>query len=267
MDTSSQLDVDQFSFPTDVDMQLKICTNLYLKAFTLHGQNWIDIRVVLANHMLNGLERLSLYWQRTNWQRGAFGLPSPRHMSTVTSRFTQLQALYLHTTMLGDDLLVNLAGQGRPPFQELGIVVSNDEYDNWLQHFEASSWTKLHNHSSCLQVHLKVVPPILDEVLHDFLIPEMAITSISFVEGAGYGDICTIADMFYKTLRKFVGATDSWRPGGQLMHLVSTCCNLVHFEYTGPLWDETIRELARMRGRRHFLCGRWAGTRLGIDHQ
>ena len=217
LDTFSQLDVNRFSFPTDVDMQLKICTNQDLKSFTLRGQNWIDIRVVLTNDKLNGcLERLSLYWQR-----GAFGLPSPSHMLAVASRFTQLQDLYLQTSMMSDDLIVHLSDEGRPPLRELGILVANDTSVNRLQPIKASSWTRLRTHSPCLQVHVKVVNSISDNRLFDFLVPEMAIASLRFIRGGGdYDNIYTIAIRFSSKLRK---VTTSFRPGSQLMHLMRTC--------------------------------------------
>ena len=253
LDTSSQLDVDKFSFPTDVDMQLKICTNQYLKSFTLRGQTWIDIRVVLSNDKLNGcLERLSLYWQDE-----AFGLPSPRETLAVTSQLTQMRALYLQASMLSDDILVNLSDQGRAPLRELGILVATDEYERWVPHTEASSWTILHTHSPCLQVQVKVVSITLPpEILLEFLIPEM---QISFINLAEYDDICPIADMFSSTLRKFVGCTSSFRPGGQLCYMVRNCSNLVHFEYTAPLRKDTIHEFVGMRDwrGRHFQVVNW----------
>ena len=200
----------------DVLAQLKMCTTQHLKSLTLRGDTAMDIRALLSNDKLNGLERLNLYWQGTV----SLWLP-PTEMLAFTSQFTQLRALYLHSPMLSDDLIVILSDQGRAPLLELGIKVIETYVTSLvgsgLPQFEASSWTKLRTHSPCLQVHVKVMSWIKEYELFHFLLPEMEIASINFLEGSKCGDISLIADRFSSTLRKFVDWSFSSPPDEDLL--------------------------------------------------
>ena len=234
---------------TDLNILAQLFTN-HLKSLTLLGEICFDIRVLLSNDTMSGcLERLNLHWQG--------GTPSwgLQLMLSVTSQFTQLRALYLQSSMLSDDLIVSLSDQRHAPLQELGIQVTH-EIRHPLPHIEASSWIRLRAYSPCLQVHVKVADAIPDDALFGFLIPEMAIASISFIEDSMWADTRSIADRFSSTLRKFVDCTTyNYGHDAELVYMVTKCSHLVHFEYNWALRGDTIRELAGLRGSRwlHFL--------------
>ena len=247
----------------------QLFTNQHLKSFTLLGVICLDIRVLLSNDKPNGcLEHLGLYWQggtpvlelpspRWHGRRlrrrrvPVLELPSPREMLAVTSQFTQLRTLYLLSSMVSDDLIVSLSDQGRAPLRELGIKVTYE-----IRYIRASSWIRLRAYSPCLQVHMKVLDRTPDNRLFGFLITEMAITSLSFIERSKCANIRSIADMFSSTLHKFINSTRyNYGHDAELVYMVKTCSHLIHFEYNGALRANTIRELAGLRGSRwlHFL--------------
>ena len=125
-----------------------------------------------------------------------------------------------------------------------------------FKYIRASSWIRLHAYSPCLLVHVKVVDRTPDNRLFRFLITEMAITSLSFIERSKCANIRSIADRFSSTLHKFVNSTRyNYGHDAELVYMVKTCSHLIHFEYNSPLWAHTIRELAGLRGIRwlHFL--------------
>ena len=240
--------------PTDLNILAKLFT-LQLKSFTLFGMTYIDLRVLLSNVKLHGcLERLSLYWrgEGNRWQ-----FPSPDETLAVASRFTQLRALYLHSSMISNDLIVNLYDRGRPPLQELGIMMY---VENWmpnggLPHIEANSWIRLRTHSPCLQVHVKNICMIPDDKLFDFLRPEIQVASITSSDDRPNGRPIIYADRFSSTLQKYVEFSHySSGEDAEIVYMVTKCIHLVHLEYNGALRVNTIRELARLRGSRwlHF---------------
>ena len=240
-------------FQTDVDIMAQLFTNQHLKSVTLLGVICFDIRMLLSKDKMNGcLERLSLHWQG---RLPSWGLVSPRETLADVRQFTHLRALYLLSPMLSDDLIVSLSDQGRVPLLELGIKVTY-EIRYPLPHIEASSWIRLRAYSPCLLVHVKVVDLIPDNRLFGFLLPDIPVASLSFIEDSKCADIRSIADRFSSTLRKFVDLSTS--PSGldaEFVYMVKTCSHLIHFEYNSPLWADTIRELAGLRGSRwqHFL--------------
>ena len=256
------------AFETDLNVLAQLFNNQHLNSFTLLGEICLDIRVLLSSDKLKGcLERLSLYWhggtpvlelpsprwhgRRRRRRAPVLELPSPREMVAVASQFTQLRALYLLSSMISDNLIVSLCDQGRAPLQELGIKVTYE-----IRYIDASSWIRLRTNSPCLQVHLKVVDRIPDNPLFRFLVPEMAIASLSFIERSKCANIRSIADMFSSTLRKFVNSTRyNYGHDAELVYMVTKCIHLIHFEYNSALRADTIRELAGLRGRRwlHFL--------------
>ena len=241
------------AFQTDMNILAQLFTNQHLKSVTLLGIICFDIRMLLSKDKMNGcLERLNLHWQG---RLPSWGLVSPRETLADVSQFTQLRALYLLSPMLSDDLIVSLSEQGRAPLRELGIQMMH-EIRYPLPHIEASSWIRLRANSTCLLVHVKVVDQIQDNRLFGFLLPDIPIASLSFIEDAKCADIRSIADRFSSTLRKFVDLSTS--PSGldaELVYMVKTCSHLIHFEYNGALLVNTIRELAGLRGSRwqHFL--------------
>ena len=241
------------AFQTDMNILAQLFTNQHLKSVTLLGEICFDIRMLLSKDKMNGcLERLSLHWQG---RLPSWGLVSPRETLADVSQFTHLRALYLLSPMLSDDLIVSLSHQGRAPLRELGIQMMH-EIRYPLPHIEVSSWIRLRTYSPCLQVHVKVVDLIPDNRLFSFLIAQMAIASLSFIEDSKCADIRSIADRFSSTLRKFVNCTNYYYGhDAELVYMVKTCSHLIHFEYNSPLWANTIRELAGLRGSRwqHFL--------------
>ena len=238
----------------DVNILAALFTNQHLKvlkSLTLLAGIYFDMRDLILNDKMNGcLERLSL-----NCLDGtsSWGLVSP-DMVIVICQFTQLRALYLLSHMLRDDLFASLCDQGRAPLRELGIQVTYEKVP--LTNIKVSSWARLRAYSPCLQVHVTVVDLIPEHRLFSFLIPEMAIASLSFIEDAKCYDIISIADRFSSTLRKFVDlSTSPSGLDGELVYMVKTCSHLIHFECNSALWADTIRELAGLRGIRwqHFL--------------
>ena len=241
-------------FQTDVDIMAQRFTNQHLKSVTLLGIICFDIRMLLSKDKMNGcLERLNLHWQG---RLPSWGLVSPRETLADVSQYTHLRALYLLSPMLSDDLIVSLSDQGRAPLRELGIQMMH-EIRQPLPHIEGSSWIRLRTYSPCLLVHVKVVDQIPDHRLFGFLLPDIPIASLSFIEDSKCADIRSIADRFSSTLRKFVNCTNYYYYGhdAELVYMVKTCSHLIHFEYNGALWANTIRELAGLRGSRwlHFL--------------
>ena len=240
-------------FQPDENIFAQLFTNQHLKSVTLLGVICFDIRMLLPKDEMNDcLERLTLLRQ---YRFPSWGLVAPRETLADVSQFTQLRALYLLSPMLSDDLIVSLYDQRHVPLRELGILVIQ-EIRFPLPHIKVSSWTRLRAYSPCLQVHVKVVDLIPDNQLFGFLVPEMAIASLSFIEDSECADIRSIADRFSSTLRKFVDLSTS--PSGldaELVYMVTKCSHLVHLEYNGRLRVNTIRELAGLRGSRwqHFL--------------
>ena len=241
------------AYQTDMNILAQLFTNQHLKSVTLLGVICFDIRMLLSKDKMNGcLERLSLHWQG---RLPSWGLVSPRETLADVSQFTHLQALYLLSPMLSDDLIVSLSDQGRAPLRELGIQMRY-EIRYPLPHIEVSSWIRLRTYSPCLLVYVKVVDLIPDDRLFDFLLPDIPVASLSFIEDSECADIRSIVDRFSSTLRKFVDL--SIYPSGldaELVYMVKTCTQLVHFEYNSALMADTIRELAGLRGSRwlHFL--------------
>ena len=245
--------------PTDLNLLAQLFTNQYLKSFTLLCETYIDIQELLSNAGATALSSLSITGQTAG------------RMLAVASRFTQLRALYLNSSMLSDDFIVNLSDRGRAPLRELGILVtyaSSPLVDGELPHIEASSWTRLRTYSPCLQVHVNLLTWVTDDALFRFLLPEVPLDSISFIEHSDCGDIRSLADRFSSTLRKFVASNNypSWLDA-ELVYMVSKCSHLVHFEYNGTLRPNTIRELAGLRGSRwqHFLVNLEDGHTLDVD--
>ena len=246
-------------FRPDENIFAQLFTNQQLKSVTLLGVICFDIRMLLPKDSFKPkkkkdcLERLTLFrqYRSLSWE-----MVAPREMLADVSQFTQLRALYLLSPMLSDDLIVSLSDQGHVPLRELGILVIYEIRHQQLPHIEASSWITLREYSPCLLVHVKVVDLIPDNQLFGFLVPEMAIASLSFIGRSKCADIRSIADRFSSTLREFVDLSTS--PSGldaELIYMVKTCSHLIHFEYNGALLENTIRELAGLRGSRwlHFL--------------
>ena len=206
--------VDCAMCPTDQNL-LALLTNEHLKSFTLFGVACLDMRVLLSNDKLSGcLEQLSLYGLGgvARWK-----VSSPREMLAVASQFTHLRTLYLDSPMLSDDLIVNLSDQGRAQLRELGIQMTCT-----FPYIKASSWIRLRAYSPCLQVYVKVIDQIPDDELFRFVIPEMEITSLSLIENAAGGDICTMCDRFSSIIEKFVDqSTDS-----EYIHRLKICSQL-----------------------------------------
>ena len=258
--------------PTDLNILAQLFTNQCLKSFTLIGVTRFDIRVLLSNDKLSGcLERLSLDWHSAgSTARTNIIGPTPGQMVAATSQFTQLRALYLQSPMLSDDLIVNLSNQGRAPLRELGILETDASQlvGGKLPHIEASSWTRLCAYSPCLQVHVILVSWVTNDELFRFLLPEVPLASISFSKHSDCSDLCSLADRFSSTLRKFVASNNypSWLDA-ELVYMVTKCSHLVDFEYKGTLPPNTIRELAGLRGSRwrHFLVDRDDGDTLDDD--
>ena len=241
------------AFQTDKNILAQLFTNQHLKSVTLLGEICFDIRMLLSKDKMNGcLERLNLHW---HGRLPSWGLVYPRETLAGVSQFTQLRALYLLSPMLSNDLIVSLSDQGHAPLRELGIQVMH-EIRYPLPPIEASSWIRLLAYSPCLLVHVNVVDLIPDNRLFGFLLPDIPVASLSFIEDSKCADIRSIVVRFSSTLRMFVDL--SIYPSGldaELVYMVKKCSHLIHFEYNSPLWANTIRELAGLRGIRwqHFL--------------
>ena len=255
---------------TDMSILARLVTDAYcLKSFELDA--WPDyprvsnidmLEVLLSNGRMNGsLEHLSLYCHSagsTTWAPLNITVPTPGQMMAVTSRFTQLRDLYVLSSMVCGDLIVGLSDKGRSPLRELGILVmyTSRKPDGGLPHIEASSWTRLHTHSPCLQVHVRVMTRMPVDKLFGFLRSEIPVASISFMPYSECRDVRSIADRFSSTLRKFVDlSTYSSGLDAELVYMVTKCSQLVHLEYNGTLLANTIRDVAGLRGSRwlHFL--------------
>ena len=260
---------------TDMDILARLVTEAYyLKSFDLGA--WPDypivsnidmVEVLLSSERLKGsLERLSIFWHGVNtWISPNITVPTPDQMLAVTSRFTQLRYLYLWSSMLSDEIIVGLSGKLRTPLRGLGIVVgyTSRTPDGGLPHIEESSWTRLRSHSPRLQVHVYVMTRIPDDKLFGFLLPEIPVTSICFMHYSQTRchDIRSLADRFSSTLRKFADLSIYSRGlDAELVYMVTKCSHLVHFEYSGTLRANTIRELAGLRG------SRWVHFQVNLDH-
>ncbi|KAI0210594.1 hypothetical protein LSAT2_004648 [Lamellibrachia satsuma] len=117
---------------TDLDVLSRLVTDAYrLRSFELRA--WpvyprvrsVDMLAALqSNGKLRGcLERLSLYWQsahNSTWVSLNTLVPTPSQMLSVTAHFTRLRSLYLRSSMLSDDLIVDLADSRHAPLQQLG---------------------------------------------------------------------------------------------------------------------------------------------------
>ena len=252
-----RLTLDAFSYegvmrPTDLNILAQLFTNQHLKSIALLGVTCKDVRVLLSQRLNGCLERLSIQ---------EHGEDTKLRLPILASQLTRLRALHLRSFGVSDDLIVSLADPGRAPLRELGIEVLYDWDCNpdtgvtGLPRVKASSWIRLRTHSPCLHVHVEVTCWIPHDELADFLLPEIPVASISFSGNSKCGDIRSIADMFFSTLRKFVDSTYTSELDAELVYMVTKCSHLVHLEFNGALRVDTIRELAGLRGSRwvHFL--------------
>ena len=185
-------------------------------------------------------------------------------MLSVTAHFTRLRSLYLRSSMLSDDLIVDLADSRHAPLQQLGILMtcSNSRSDEELPRIEASSWSRLRAYSPGLQVYVTVMTRMPADKLSAILLPDMPVTAVSFMRYSqcGAADIRSITDRFGASLRKFVDYSDASGLDGEIISMVEKCCHLDYLVYNGTLRARTVRELARLRGNL------WFHFRVNIDN-
>ena len=261
---------------TDLDVLARLVADAYrLRTFELRA--WpvyprvrsVDMLAALqSNDKLRGcLERLSLYWQsadNSTWVSLNTVVPSPAQMLAATAHFTRLRALYVRSSMLSDDLIVDLADSRHAPLQRLGILVtySSSRSDGEIPRIEATSWGRLRAYSPSLQVHVTVMTRMPADKLSDMLMPEMPVTAVSFMRYSQCGatNIRSITDKFCASLHKFVDYSDASGLDADIVAMATKCSHLDYLVYNGTLRSSTVRELARLRG------GRWVHFRINMDN-
>ena len=231
---------------------------LTLKAWPMYrGIQKVDVLEALkSNPKLQGLERLDLFWQSaegSTWATLNAILPAPTLMLDTVRHFTNLQYLSLRSTMLCQDVIMELAKPGHAPMKKLAILVTYSRYyaQESVPEISSAAWKYLSERSPEMEVEVTVVTRMPFIELAGFLKPEIPLSAIGFMKYSSLrvDDLESIRDKYKRTLRKFVSLVEpDERLDEYLKSLAINSPHLTYLVYHGSLYHRTILELAAIRG-------------------
>ncbi len=212
---------------------------------------------LVGNPKLSTLESLSLYYQNpetATWASLNAILPSPENILLTMEHFQYLKCLRLRSTMLSEDIILELGKSYHAPLERLAVFVTYSRHDDeggvpWISD---KAWLKLKQRSPDLKVEFSIMTRMPFVELAGLLKPEIPVSSLGFMRYSRCDtqDIQSIADKYHATLQKFVCLLSELEDADEaLLSLVNKCSNLNYFVFHGVLRCATVLALAESRNK------------------
>ena len=233
--------------------------HLSLLSWPLHKdlEDSCDIfKAIIENQKLQYLESFNFFFlgkQDKVWTERIPHLPSPETTLKVISHLKSLKHLSIRSTMLSNELLLNLAKKDRSRLESLHILVMYARDSFYMEGFkipelDSSSWKALKMASPHLKVECFVVTRIPENQLSMMLNREMPLHALNILK---YGRcdnsmIHSLADKFKQTLCKFVSLCDSSDCDLSLLDLVENCKQLRYLSYHGEITTKTVVKISEI---------------------
>ena len=252
---------------TDLKMLVSLVAHAFrMKSFNLkawpmyRGMEKVDILDALrANKKLQYLEKLSIFWRSAEdatWATQNAILPSPKEMLKVSKQFLYMRSLSLRSSMLSDEIILELAQSYHVPLERLEVLVTYSMHDSngAIPEIQSASWKALTDHCPSLQVEFSIVTRMPFIELAGLLKPEVPVAALGFMKYARVGaqDLQSITDKYSRSLKKFVSYADTEGLDDDLVTLVTKCPHLIYFVYHGEIHQRTVQTLAKIRAADWF---------------
>ncbi len=252
---------------------LEVISSLVSKAFRLQSFNlkswpiYPGLRTVnilenlVKNPKLLALEKLGLFYQnpeRATWASLNAILPSPSEILTAVEHFQYLKWLSLRSTMLSEEIVVELSRSYHVPLERLAVFVTYSKHDEeggipWIS---SAAWLKLNQRSPELRVEFSIMTRIPFVELAGLLKPEIPVSSLGFMRYSRCDaqDLQSITDKFHKSLEKFVCLLPELECVDEdLIAMVQACSKLTYLVFHGTLSISSALRLAELKHKKWFV--------------